>query len=151
MRRLVPMLCAAALAACARPDQQAVDSAAGRNAPKPLALADVAGRWRMQAMNTNGDSLTSYELAARPDTSGWTLTFRNRPPLPVRVVAISGDSVVTEVGPYPRVLQKNASVRSIRAVNRLHGDSVVGTFRAVYDTKGPDSVLYGRHVGRRSP
>ena len=149
MRRCTPALCTAVLLACGPGDARTADTAAGVVARQPIALADVAGRWRMLATTTQGDPLTVYELAAGPDSSGWTITFQNRAPLPLRVVAVGGDSIVTEAGPYPSILQQNASVRSLRAVNRLVGDSLVGTFRAVYDTDSPDSVLYGRHAGRR--
>ena len=85
------------------------------------------------------------------DTAAWTITFRNRPPIPLRIVAIGGDSIVTEAGPYPSVLQQNVAVRSLRAVNRLQGDRLIGTFVARYDTDAADSVLYGSHEGTRRP
>ena len=142
------------LAGCARAADRAADAAATEAVvePKnPLRLADVAGRWRMRAMNARGDSLTGYELAATGDTTGWTITFPNRAPLPLRIIAAGGDSIVTEAGPYPSVLRRTIAVRSLRAVNRLEGNRLVGTFVARYETTAPDSVLYGRHEGVRLP
>ena len=143
--------CTATLLACASPADRRVDSAAAREpaAKSPLALADLAGRWKVRANNYRGDSLTVYELNATGDTTGWTITFPNRPPLPLQIIAVAGDSIVTETGPYPSVLRSTVSVRSLRAVNRLEGDQIVGSFTARYETTAPDSVLHGVHVGQR--
>jgi hypothetical protein len=143
--------CSPALLACASPADRPADTAAVASAAAktPLALADVAGRWKVRANNYRGDSLTVYELNATRDTSGWTITFPNRPPLPLQIIAVAGDSIVTETGPYPSVLRTSVGVRSLRAVNRLEGDQIVGSFTARYQTTEPDSVLHGVHVGTR--
>jgi hypothetical protein len=141
----------AGLLACASPADRRVDSAAAREpaAKTPLALADLAGRWKVRANNYRGDSLTVYELNATGDTTGWTITFPNRPPLPLQIIAVAGDSIVTETGPYPSILRNSVSVRSLRSVNRLEGDQIVGSFTARYETTAPDSVLHGVYVGSR--
>lgn len=153
MRRFARCLCSstAALLACAGPADRHVDSGAATTAATktPLALADVAGRWRVRVNSYRGDSLTVYELNATRDTGGWTITFPNRPPLPLQIVGVAGDSIVTETGPYPSVLRRTVSVRSLRAVHRLEGDEIVGSFTARYETTQPDSVLHGVHLGRR--
>lgn len=144
--------CPAALLACASPggDRHVDSAAAVAVAPKtPLALADLAGRWRVRVNNYRGDSLTTYELNATRDTTGWTITFPNRPALPLQIVRVAGDSIVTETGPYPSVLRRTVAVRSLLAVHRLEGDEIVGSFTARYETTQPDSVLHGVHVGRR--
>ena len=152
MRRFALACCTATLAACAPSDDGAADTASARNvARNPIAPADLAGHWQMRAFSPRGDTLTMYQLDAPADTAAWTITFRNRPPIPLRVLAVAGDSIVTEAGPYPSVLQQNVAVRSLRAVNRLEGDRLVGTFVARYDTDAADSVLYGRHEGTRRP
>ena len=142
---------AAALAGCAPTADRAADAAAAEPPPpkSPLALADVAGRWKMKATNARGDSLTVYELNATSDTSGWTITFPNRAPLPLKIITVAGDSIVTETGPYPSVLRRTVAVRSLRSVNRLQGDRLVGSFVARYETTQPDSVLHGVHSGTR--
>ena len=153
MRRFARCLCSstAALLACASPAERHVDSGAATivAAKAPLALADLAGRWRVRVNSYRGDSLTTYELNATRDTGGWTITFPNRPPLPLQIVGVAGDSIVTETGPYPSVLRRTVSVRSLRAVHRLEGDEIVGSFTARYETAQPDSVLHGVHVGRK--
>lgn len=152
MRRLFPFCCAAALVGCATSaDKKADTSSAAAAADRPLALSDVAGRWRVKALSVRGDSLTSYELMAAADSAGWTLTFPNRPAMPLRIVAVEGDSIVTEAGPYSSVLRRTVSVRTLRGVYRLSAGRVVGTFVAHYETDRPDSVLYGRLEGSRLP
>ena len=143
--------CHIVLLACAPAADSRVDSAAAREpAPKsPLTLADVAGRWRVRANNYRGDSLTVFEINATRDTTGWTITFPNRPALPLQIIAVAGDSIVTETGPYPSVLRRTVAVRSLRSVHRLQGNEIVGSFTARYETTAPDSVLHGVHVGRR--
>jgi len=143
---VVPLLLACA-APADRPAAAAAESSAA--AKNPLALSDVAGRWKMQAMNYRGDRLATYELTATADTTGWTITFPNRPPLPLQIIGVAGDSIVTETGPYPSVLRTNFAVRSLRTVHRLEGSEIVGSFTARYETTAPDSVLHGTHVGSR--
>ena len=65
------------------------------------------------------------------------------------MLAVAGDSIVTETGPYPSVLRRTIAVRSLRAIHRLEGNEIVGSFTARYETTAPDSVLHGTHVGRR--
>lgn len=119
-------------------------------ARRGISLADMAGRWNVRAMPATGDStLVTYQLVATADTTGWNVTFPNRPPIAARVVAVAGDSIVTEVGPYQSVLRKGVTVWT-RNVSRLHGGNLVGTFTAHYSTSGPDSLFYGRHEGMRA-
>ncbi len=145
--------CVVSLLACSAPADRPAAAAAdsSKAAKNPLALADVAGRWKVRAMNYRGESLTTYELTATGDTTGWAITFANRPPLPLQIIAVGGDSIVTETGPYPSILRTSVAVRSLRAVHRLEGRDLVGSFTAHYDTTQPDSVLHGTHVGSRMP
>jgi hypothetical protein len=147
MRHLALGCCTVVLASCSKssdqPPQDAMaDSAAMAPAPTPasIALADVAGKWTVRVMPETGDStLLTYELVATGDTDGWEIHFPKRPPLAVRVVAVDGDSIVTEAGPFESMLRKGVQVRS-RAVNRLQDGKLVGVTTARYETSGPDSV-----------
>jgi hypothetical protein len=162
MRRF-PLLgiacCTLALAACGGGDTEGTDTAmgdtAGMVAPMPapaaLSLADVAGRWNMRAVPESGDTTpTMYVLTATADTTGWTITFPNREPVPTRVVAVAGDSVVTETGPYESARRRGVQVTT-QAVFRMMGDSLVGTTVAHYRTTGADSVLRLRSSGTKAP
>jgi hypothetical protein len=71
-------------------------------------------------------------MVATADESGWSFNFPKRDPIPVRVVAVEGDSIVTEAGPYESVLRKGVQV-STRTVTRLDGDRLTGTTVAKYE------------------
>jgi hypothetical protein len=156
MRRLVTACCAIALVACNKPKQEPpMESTAAAPetpaAPAPIALADIAGKWSVRTMAESGDStLVSYELVASGDTSGWSLNFPKRKPVPMRVVAVAGDSVVTEAGPFESVLRKGIKVTT-NSVLRLQDGKLVGTTTAHYATSGADSVRNLRMEGTRAP
>lgn len=69
---------------------------------------------------------------------GWTLLLPGHVPHPTRVVAIAGDSVVTETGPYTSTRRAGESVTT-RMTLHMRGDTMSGTFVAHYasgDTQG---------------
>jgi hypothetical protein len=156
MRSLTICCCLAVLAACARPEQQAAKDSTAASlgagaAATPISLAAVAGKWTMRTMAATSDStLLTFDLVATADPSGWTFNFPNRAPVPVRVLAIDGDSIVTEAGPYESALRKGVQV-STHSVMRLQDGNLVGTTVAHYTTTGPDSVLDLRTHGTRAP
>jgi hypothetical protein len=156
MHRLVLGCCAIALVACNKPKEEpAMESTAAAPetpaAPAPIALADIAGKWSVRTMAESGDStLLTYELVASGDSSDWSLNFPKRKPVPMRVVAVAGDSIVTEAGPFESALRKGIKVTT-RSVSRLQGGKLVGTTIAHYATSGPDSVRNLRFEGTRAP
>jgi hypothetical protein len=157
MRCATFLSCCTALAVlgCASSDEQAAtDTATGAVAattPAAISLADVAGRWTVRAVPETGDTTAVVsQLNASADTAGWTMTLTNRPPIATRVVLVSGDSIVTETGPYESVLRKGVQVRT-RSVMRLRDGRLVGTTVARYSTTGADSVLTLRTEATRTP
>lgn len=155
MRTIALTCCIAILVGCARTDREdATDSAAGTAEAaqsSTVSLADFAGRWNMTSRPESGPdtSATQYVLTATSELTGWTLTFPGRPePVPARVTA-GGDSVVTEVGPFPSLRRQGAQVTT-RSVLRRQGDRLVGSTHARYATTGPDSVLMLRTEGTRA-
>ena len=156
MRRLMLGCCAIALVACNKPKEEpAMESTAAAPeppaAPAPIALADIAGKWNVRTMAESGDStLVTYELVASGDTSGWSLNFPKRKPVPMRVVAVAGDSIVTDAGPFESVLRKGIKVTT-NTVLRLQDGKMVGTTIAHYATSGADSVRNLRMEGTRAP
>ena len=154
MRRFMIACCAALLVGCAKKDGTPAADSAAMDTPAPAAditLADVAGKWTVQvAPETSDTTLLTYELNATADTSGWTLTFPGRPPIPLRIVAVAGDSIVSEAGPYESALRAGVQVWT-RSVNRLNGDRLMGTTTAHYATTGADSVVNLRSRGTRAP
>jgi hypothetical protein len=154
---LVPLVVASlVVVACSKKNTQAAtDSSAAAvaaaMAPKPVTLADFAGTWSMKSWNANRDSvLVESELMATADTTSWMLHLPNRPPMAVKIVAMGGDSVVAEVGPYDSILRKGVKV-STHTVYHLMDGKLVGTTTAHYNTKGADSVRTLPTEGTRKP
>jgi hypothetical protein len=160
MRRPALLSCCAAIAlvGCAGSDDAATsDTAAGAvgastpTTGQPISLGDVAGRWTVRAVPETGDTTAVIsQLNASADTSGWTMTLPNRPPTATRVVAVAGDSIVTENGPYESVLRKGVQVRT-RSVMRLRDGKLVGYTVAHYSTGNADSILRLRTEATRTP
>lgn len=159
MPRFAFCCCAALLIGCtksedrAAEDRTAMDTAlAAPEAPAgsaTISLADVAGRWKLRSTDETGGTPVEVEMVATADTSGWTVTGPGRKPIPVRVVAVQGDSIVTESGPYESFIRKGVQVRT-RTVNRLQGGKLVGTIEARYTTKSGDSVVQRLTEGTRA-
>jgi hypothetical protein len=157
MRLLAILTCAAVLAGCSKPEDRSVgagttsDTTTGADtagAAATLSLSDLAGTWKVRATDERGGNPVETEVRATADTSGWTMTGPNKKLIPVRVVAVAGDSVVTEAGPYESFMLKGVPVR-IRTVYRLQGDKLVGTTEATYKIGGRDSVAQRRSEGTR--
>ena len=160
MPRFAFLCCAAVLVDCTKSEDRAADdqtamdtAAAAPETPAPsatISLADVAGKWKVRTTDEDGSNVIESGLTATADTSGWTLTFPNRKPIPVRVVAVNGDSIVTEAGPYESFLLKGVQVRT-RAVSRLQDGKLVGMVEGRFATKSGDSVAHRRLEGTRAP
>ena len=151
------LLCTAVLlAACARADDGATDTAtpvaAAPATPAPLALADIAGVWDVKGTNMAGDStIITYTVNATADTSGWTLTFPGRQPIPLRVVTVAGDSAVVEGGPFESALRRGVRVRT-SSVMRMQDGKLIGHNTSRYlNVKTADSVVMMRSEGTRRP
>jgi hypothetical protein len=153
MRLFALLASAALLAACAKSEQQpAADSGmAAAMMPASISVADVAGTWDVKGLNEAGDStLATYVLTATADTTSWMAKFPDRDAMPVKIMSVSGDSIVTSMGPYESVLRKGVMVTT-NAVMRLQDGKLVGTFDAHYTTTGPDSVLRGKVDATKQP
>jgi len=154
MRALSLLCIAAVLAACAGADDSATDTTAAPAAatPAPLSLADVAGVWDVKGTNMAGDStIITYTVNATADSTGWTLTFPGRQPIPLRVVAVSGDSAVVEAGPFESALRRGVQVRT-SSVMRLQDGKLIGHNTSRYvNVRTADSVVTMRSEGTRRP
>lgn len=148
--------CAVVLGACAGPREKVADTMKGEvipaAAPAPtLSLADVAGRWTVNAVPEVGDpKVTTLTLTATPDTAGWVIAYPPNPkPVPGRVLGVAGDSVVIEWGPY--LSARRAGLRAMsHDVYRLIDGRLVGYSLSHYVT-APDSVIRLRLEGTRLP
>src|SRR2546422_4630838 len=76
-----------------------------------IKLSDVAGTWDVKSMMGPKDSVVvTSVVTATADRKGWTIKLANRDPIPVRVVAVGGDSVVMDAGPYESILRPGQMV-----------------------------------------
>lgn len=159
MRPIAFLSCAAVLAGCTKAEDRAVGDASTRDtvaaaaeapASAAISLNDVAGKWKIHSTDEAGGTPVDVEMLATADTSGWTLTGPKGKPIPVRVVVVAGDSIVTEAGPYESFVRKGVQVRT-RTVNRLQNGRLVGTIEAHYARGGRDSVAQRTSEGTRVP
>jgi hypothetical protein len=157
MSRFALFCCAAILVGCKKPETQPArdTTAVAPTTPAPqsaaaISLPDVAGKWKLRTMDGAGGNVVESQLTATADSSGWMLTRPNGKVVPVRVVAVGGDSIVTEAGPYESALRKGIQVRS-RMVFRLQGGKLVGTNEARYALSGGDSVAQRPAEATRAP
>lgn len=100
-------------------------------------LDAFVGTWDAVTYLESGDTVPST-IIATADPDGWTVDFAERDPMPMRVLEVSGDSVVTEIGPYESLLRDDVMV-TVRSVTRIVDGRMVGTMEAHY--AGPDSVV----------
>lgn len=148
MSRLALLSCAALVVACSKGEQASSEGTIA--AAGTIALADVAGTWEVRTMAMGSDSvIVTSKLVATGTNEGWMLTLPGRDPAPMRVILVSGDSIVTETGPYESVLRPGVMVTT-RQVNRLQGGKLIGTVVARYQTTGADSVVNLRSEGTRA-
>lgn len=159
MRGFALFCCAALLVGCGKSEKQMADDRAAMDtaavapatpAAPAISLGDVAGKWKIRTTDEAGGTPVETELTATADTSGWTLAAPKRKPIPVRVIAVAGDSIVSETGPYESFILKGVQVTT-RAVYRLQGGKLVGTTEARYALKGHDSVAHRPTEGTRVP
>lgn len=155
MRRFAFSCCAAILVGCGKSEvQPARDTTAlAPAAPESragISLADIAGKWRLRTTDEAGGNAVESELRATSDTSSWTLTRPDRKTIPVRVLAVAGDSIIAEAGPYESALRKGVQVRA-RMILRLQGGKLLGTTEARYTIHGRDSVANRQTEGTRAP
>ena len=144
MRRFHFFCCAATLVGCGKSETPPTRDTAAVAAAVPesraaLSLADLAGKWRLRTTDETGGNAVESALTATADTSGWTLTRPDGKIVPMRVVGVDGDSLVTEAGPYESALRKGVQLHT-RMVLRLQAGKLAGTSEARYHLSGGDSV-----------
>ena len=152
------------LVACAKSDKPADTTAtiapaaattpgtsAGAVAPAPISLSDVAGTWHVRTTPQSGSdtTVTEYTLTATSSGDGWKIKFANGQEVAVKATA-SGDSIITDAGPYSSVRRKGVKVTT-HGTFRKEGDKLVGTTTAHYNVKTADSVLTLRSEGTKAP
>ena len=114
----------------------------------PAQKAGAAGSWNAKTMIGPKDSVVAtYVLTIAADGKSATMMFPNRDPIAVHILAMGGDSVVTEAGPFPSVVRAGQTVNSLHAVAHYKGNTMTGTFEAHYAN---GDVLKGKTTANRS-
>lgn len=112
-------------------------SVASAQAQKPVAgikLSDVAGTWTVESMVKTAagkDTAVTSELVATADEKGWVTKLTGRDPIPTRIAAMGGDSVVAEAGPFQSVVRAGQMVTTHETMH-FKGDTMTGTIEARY-------------------
>lgn len=98
--------------------------------------------WHMQTLAGSSDSVVvTSQLFMAPDGKSAMMKLPDRAPVPVRIVASGGDSMVSEAGPYPSVLRPGRTVTLLHIVTRFYDKDMTGTMEAHYDS---GEVFHGR-------
>jgi hypothetical protein len=156
MRTLTGCCITLLLIGCGRPADKPEDTTVGEAppaeaAPAGISAEDLAGTWNVRSTLDGSDKVITYDIARTEDGSGWTLKFPGRDPMPLRMVATEGDSVVWEAGPFESVIRKGVQVKLSRTVARLQDGKLVGHTTATYEGAGADSVATLTLEGTRAP
>ena len=158
MRAVTSCWIALVLIGCDKPADKPADATVGEApameeapATATASLADLAGTWNIRSKVEGSDKEIAYDLVATADESGWSIKFPDRDPIPVRVVAADGDSIVYEAGPFESVIRKGVQVKNSRVVARLEDGKLLGKTTARYEVTGPDTVAHLTFEGTRAP
>src|SRR2546428_5907832 len=95
-----------------------------------IKLADLAGTWDGKSMVGPKDSVVaSFVVTATADGKGWTMKLPDRDPIPTRILAMGGDSIVTESGPFHSIRRPGHTVTAPTAGHFVRG-TMTGTFKS---------------------
>ena len=137
----------AAAAVAQQPPAQPKPKPAAQHAAASTKPA-IAGTWAMEntVKTTAGkDTVVKSLLTASADANGWVTHLAGRDPILTRVVAMGGDSAVTEAGPFPSVARPGQTVTT-RETLHFKDDAVWGTIEARYSN---GDVVKGTVKGTR--
>ena len=110
--------------------------------PAASAQGSKCTMWRIQTVASSSDSvLVTSQLFMAPDGKSAMMKLPNLAPVPVRIVASGGDSMVTEAGPFQSVLRPGRTVTLLHMVTHFHDKDMTGTMEAHYDS---GAVFQGR-------
>ncbi len=147
MRRVALLVGAVLLAGCAKPETPPV---AETPAAPSINLADLTGTWTTVTTAPGSDSvLVTSTIVASADPLAWTITLPGRDPMPFNVT-VSGDSLITGMGPYESVLRPGTQVSTTGVLHLVNGQ-LTGPMVAHYVTAGADSTLNLVTTATRAP
>ena len=154
MRRIALLGCALLVAGCSTKETPpAADTTAVAPAPATapaMSLESVTGTWNFRVLAMDKDTaLTTHVLTATADPAGWSFVQADGEKVAVRNVAVSGDSLTSDAGPFSSGVRQGMRVREIHSVYRMQDGKLVGIVTARYDNAGADSVRQFRLEGTK--
>jgi hypothetical protein len=137
------LLAVLAVAACAKEEAPAVDSAAPAVAPPVAAAltpADLAGTWTGTIKQEGTDSVTNFTVVRTSDSTGKFIEAGSKDSV-AYTMRYDADSVITTSASYTDpTLPKGTGPVMFRSIGRLKDGKLVGTAALMLASK-PDSVL----------
>ncbi len=150
MRLTALIACALLVAGCSKKDAAPVDTTvAAVPVASAMSLQSLAGMWNVSIMPEGRDTVVTTYVLNTTDTAAWTFTFPNRPPIAMAVTGMSGDSVMTEAGPFESNITPGLQVKTTKSTVWMQDGKLAGRTRVSYDRTGPDSVVMLRIDGTR--
>ncbi len=143
MRFTALIACALVVVGCSKEEAAPVDTAVVAVPPPAAAMSleSLAGVWNVSIMPEGRDTVVTTYVLNTTDTAAWMFAFPNRPPLAMRITGRSGDSLITEAGPFESGITPGLQVKSTTSTVWMQDSKLVGRVRASYDRTGPDSVV----------
>ena len=141
---------AVVVAACSSKDAPpAADTTAMAPAPAAPSVASSTGMWDVNVMPVGKDTVvTSYVLDAT-DSTAWKFVFTGRTDtIPMRRTGQSGDTLMTEAGPFPSGIRSGQQV-SVKTKSWMQGGQMMMSVDAHYSDHPADSIVKLRAVGTR--
>lgn len=142
---------AAVVAACTSREAPPADTTAMVPPPAPpsMSMSSLAGMWNVNVMPPDRDTvLTSYVLDAT-DSTAWKFTFTGRTDvIPMRVTGMSGDTLLTEAGPFDSGVRAGQRV-SVKAKNWVQDGQIISAVESHYEGTPADSIVRLRSVATR--
>ncbi len=149
MRFTALIACALIVAGCSKEEAAPVDTAAMVAPASSMSLESLSGVWNVSVMPEGRDTTVTTYVLNTTDTAAWMFAFPNRPPIAMRVTGMSGDSVMTETGPFESSITPGLQVKTTTSTVWMQDGNIAGRTRVSYDRTGPDSVVNLRLSGTR--
>ena len=133
---------AVAVAACAKTETPAADTAAAAAPPPPAALtaADMRGTWNGTTKREGTDSTATFTVVSTSDSTGKIVFGGSKDSVDFTTKFDADSSIVTSAAYNDPALPKQAPKVVFRSVGRLEGGKLVGTASVMLASK-PDSVI----------
>lgn len=142
--RLTALLgCAVLIAGCTKkeaPPAADTTAIAPPAEPPAMSLGHVAGIWNVTVKPEGKDTVVTTYILNTTDTTGWLFAFPKGKPIPLKVVEVVGDTVVTATDWFDSSVRPGLKARNTGRAWLNDDGKLVGKVTARYQTTGPDTV-----------